>query len=74
MSSVPPDTEIPVPPHIAELSRFRDDRKTLSFMLLGGETQLGMVRWFDDQAIHIVTPDREEMTLFRHAILYYRKV
>lgn len=62
----------PSPPLIAELIKFRDERKLLTFTLLGGETREGAVRWFDDNAIHIVTPEREELTLFRHAILYYR--
>jgi sRNA-binding regulator protein Hfq len=63
-----------IPNSAQELIKFRDERKTLAFQLSNGEKQEGAVRWFDDSAIHIVTPEREEMTLFRHAILYYRPV
>ena len=59
--------------HIAELTRFRDDRKTLVFTLLSGEKVEGAIRWFDDEAIHLVTPEREEITLFKQAIATYRQ-
>jgi sRNA-binding regulator protein Hfq len=63
-----------IPNHVQELIKFRDERKPLVFTLTNGEKLEGAVRWFDDAAIHIVTPERDEMTLFRHAILYYRPV
>lgn len=59
--------------HAAELIKFRDERKTLQFTLTNGATIEGAVRWFDEHAIHVVTTaDRSELTLFKHAILFYR--
>jgi sRNA-binding regulator protein Hfq len=58
--------------HTAELIKYRDERKSLLFTLIGGENLEGVIRWFDDEAIHIVGPERTEATLFKHAITYYR--
>ena len=58
--------------HTAELIKYRDERKALLFTLNGGENLEGVIRWFDDEAIHIVGPERTEMTLFKHAVAYYR--
>jgi len=60
--------------HAAELIKFRDERKTLLFTLISGETIEGFVRWFDDTAIHVALggPDRAEATLFKHAIIRYQ--
>lgn len=55
-----------------ELGRYQNERKALVFTLTGGGTLEGVIRWFDDQAIHIVTPEREEVTLLRNALLYFR--
>ncbi|MDX1932859.1 MAG: hypothetical protein SFU56_09665 [Capsulimonadales bacterium] len=65
--SLPPDSELD-----AMLARFREERKTLAFVLVGGERLEGAIRWYDGEAIHIVTPNRDEVTLFRHGILYFR--
>lgn len=62
----------PVPLHVQELIRYRDERKMLLFMLVGGEALEGAVRWFDDKTIHIVQQNRDELTLMRAAIQYYR--
>ncbi len=58
--------------HSSELIRFRDERRSLVFALQGGETIEGSVRWFDDHTIHIVTADRDELTVYKHAVLYYK--
>jgi hypothetical protein len=63
-----------VSPLIEELVRFRDERRMLTFTLIGGEKIEGAVRWFDGEAIHIVTPSRDEVTLFRSSVLYYHSV
>jgi sRNA-binding regulator protein Hfq len=63
---------IHVAQHAAELIKFRDERKALVFHLTNGEQLEAAVRWFDDQAIHVVTAGREEITLFKHAIISYR--
>ncbi len=60
--------------HNAELIKFRDERKILTIVLTGGETLEGFVRWFDDQAIHLVVggSERSETTVFKHAIVRYQ--
>jgi RNA chaperone Hfq len=62
----------PIPQHIAELTKFRDERKQLTFTLMNGQTIEGAIRWFDEETIHLVTADRQEITLFLHAIVSYR--
>jgi RNA chaperone Hfq len=56
----------------SEMIRFRDERRTLVFTLVNGTTLEGVVRWFDDSSIGIADADRDEMTLFKHAILYFK--
>jgi RNA chaperone Hfq len=58
--------------HSAELIKFRDERRTIVFTLTGGEKIEGAIRWFDEMAIHITLADRNELTIFKHAILYYQ--
>ena len=58
--------------HNAEMIRFRDERKTLVFTLSNGTTLEGAVRWFDDGAVCIVDANRDEITVFKHAILFYQ--
>jgi sRNA-binding regulator protein Hfq len=58
--------------HTAELIKHRDERKTLQFTLIGGESLEGVIRWFDEEAIHLVGPERTEVTVFKRAIAYYR--
>lgn len=66
------------PDHIshsdAQLIRFRDERKTLVFTLVNGTQIEGAVRWFDHQTYHLVQADRTEMTVLKHAVLYYQTV
>ena len=71
-TSTTSDRHPTVPLHAAELIKYRDERKTLQFTLVGGENVEGVIRWFDDEAIHIVGPERTEVTLFKHAVAYYR--
>ena len=65
------DRAMPVLQHVGELIKFRDERKTLRFTLSNGEIVEGLVRWFDDEAVHVVTTNRDEITLFKHAVSYY---
>jgi sRNA-binding regulator protein Hfq len=51
--------------------RLRDEKKTLTFTLVNGQTLQGIIRWFDDGAYHVALDDRTEITLLRHAVLYY---
>lgn len=57
--------------HVGELIKFRDERKTLRLTLVSGEVVEGVVRWFDDETIHLATVSRDEITLFKHAVSYY---
>ena len=65
------DRVMPVQQHVGELIKFRDERKTLRFTLISGDVVEGVVRWFDDNALHITLADRNEITLFKHAVSYY---
>ncbi len=56
----------------SEMIRYRDERRVLTFSLLNGGEIEGSVRWFDAAAIHIVDAERNELTLFKHAIQHYR--
>lgn len=58
--------------HSAELIKFRDERRTIVFTLVGGDKIEGAIRWFDEVAIHVALADRSELTIFKHAILYYQ--
>jgi RNA chaperone Hfq len=58
--------------HNAEMIRFRDERRTLVFTLTNGTTLEGAVRWFDDEAVCVVDGNRDETTVFKHAIVHYR--
>lgn len=66
------DQENSVLLHTAELIKYRDERKSLKFTLTTGMELEGVIRWFDHEAIHLVAPDRTEITLFKHAIVLYQ--
>lgn len=55
----------------SEMIKYRDMHKNLKFSLVNGQTLEGSVRWFDDDAIHIVTGERNEVTILKHAILFF---
>jgi len=55
----------------SELIRYRDERRVLTFTLTSGAVLEGAVRWFDAETIHLVDGDRDELTLFKHAIQHY---
>ena len=59
-------------PREVELIKYRDNRTMLAITLLGGETLEGAVRWYDDQALRLVQADRTELTVYLHAVAYYR--
>jgi len=56
----------------AEMIRARDERRQLIFTLQNGTVIEGTVRWFDDDAICIADDNRDETTVFKHAIQYYK--
>ena len=55
-----------------ELIKYRDNRTALVVKLLSGETLEGAIRWYDAQAVRLVQADRAEVTVYLHAIAYYR--
>ena len=59
-------------PREVELIKYRDNRTLLAVTLLGGETIEGAIRWHDHLAVRLVQPDRTEVTIYLHAIAYYR--
>ena len=46
--------------------------KVLTFTLVSGEKIEGAIRWFDEVAIHLVTPERDEITVFLHSVAMYK--
>ena len=61
-----------VSPREVELTKFRENRTMLTVTLVTGQTLEGAIRWFDPQAVRLVQPDRSELTVYLHAIAYYR--
>ncbi len=55
-----------------ELIKYRDNRTALVVKLVTGETLEGAIRWYDDQAVRLVQADRAEVTVYLHAVAYYR--
>jgi RNA chaperone Hfq len=55
----------------AAMIRLRDERATLAFLLVNGQTLTGQVKWFDDFTINVLTTEGLEITVQKHAIIYY---
>jgi len=62
----------PVQLSAAAMIRHRDEKTTLALTLINGQVLVGQVRWFDDTTIHIATKEGAEITVLKHAILYYQ--
>lgn len=62
----------PVQLSSAAMIRHRDEKTTLAFTLINGQVLVGQARWFDDTTIHIATGDGTEITVLKHAVLYYQ--
>ena len=56
----------------SEMIRARDERRTVAFTLTSGTVIEGVVRWFDDNAVCVADANRDEITLYKHAILFYQ--
>lgn len=56
----------------AEMIRARDERKPLVFTLTNASEIEGSIRWFDDNAVCVVNDDRDEITIYKHSILYFK--
>ena len=61
----------PVQLSSAAMIRHRDEKADLAFTLINAQILVGQVRWFDDNSIHIIASTGTEITLLKHAILYY---
>ena len=60
-------------PTTAEFQRFIRVKTVLEFFSLDGKNKYaGALRWFDEEAFHILHEDGSEMTLLRSAILGYK--
>jgi len=62
----------PVKRSDSEMIRARDERRSMVFTLTDGSILEGVVRWFDDEAICIGDENREETTVFKHAIRSFK--
>lgn len=61
-----------ISPREVELIKYRDNRTALTVTLTSGETLEGAIRWYDAHAIRLVQADRSEVTVYLHAVAYYR--
>ncbi len=61
-----------ISPREVDLIKYRDNRTVLIVTLLGGEVMEGAVRWYDEYALRLVQADRSEVTVYLHAVAYYR--
>jgi len=61
-----------ISPREVDLIKYRDNRTVLIVTLLNGEIMEGAVRWYDEYALRLVQADRSEVTLYLHAVAYYR--
>jgi RNA chaperone Hfq len=55
----------------AAMIRLRDEHTQLAFLLVNGQTLTGQVKWFDDFTVNVLTPEGMEITVQKHAIVYY---
>ncbi len=61
-----------ISPREVDLIKYRDNRTALVVTLLNGEVMEGAVRWYDEHALRLVQADRSEVTIYLHAVAYYR--
>ncbi len=61
-----------ISPREVDLIKYRDNRTVLIVTLLNGEIMEGAVRWYDEYALRLVQADRSEVTVYLHAVAYYR--
>lgn len=61
-----------ISPREVDLIKYRDNRTVLIVTLLNGEVMEGAVRWYDEYALRLVQADRSEVTVYLHAVSYYR--
>ncbi len=60
-----------VPYSDTQMIRIRDDKKTVTFALVNGQSVVGQVLWFDSGTYHVHS-DQGELTLLKHAVLHYK--
>jgi hypothetical protein len=63
-----------VSPREVELIRFRDARCPVAFKLMTDEVIEGLVVWYDDISVHVVMPDKSELTIMNNVISTYGRV
>ena len=44
----------------------------MTFTLTNGTTLDGVVRWYDDDAVCIASENRDEVTVYKHAIVSFQ--
>ncbi len=61
-----------ISPREVDLIKYRDSRTALIVTMMNGEIMEGAVRWYDEYALRLVQADRSEVTVYLHAVAYYR--
>ena len=59
-------------PSVAELQRYVRDSNQVEFVLSNGDTVVGKLRWFDENAFSIVLDGEQPFTILRSAVVGYR--
>ena len=63
-----------VSPREVELIRFRDAKYLIKFTLMTDEVIEGQVAWYDEISVHVVLPDKTELTIMNNVISTYGRV
>lgn len=59
-------------PSVAEIQRFIREGVLLEFIIIGGGSIRGKLRWFDDQAFSVKPDGSNPITVLRHSVVGYR--
>ncbi len=65
------DRPMPVQISSAQMIRFRDEHRQITFQLVNGAQFVGDVTWFDDFAYNVKT-EEGEVTIPRHSVVWYK--
>ena len=65
--------EPPERPEVAQFLKWKLNGTKIHWQLLDGSTVIGELNWFDNYTVQVST-DLGEMTIPKHAILWYREV
>jgi sRNA-binding regulator protein Hfq len=65
--------EPPERPEVAQFLKWKRNGTRIHWQLLDGSTVIGALNWFDNYTVQVQT-DIGDMTIPKHALLWYREV